>query len=149
MSFYRLLFFAESPDTPWPSDAGEYTAFAASVATERCIDLTTPPLSQFRSIWVHFTDYTATQELAGRAREVEIDVIRYESVRDPKSLANLALLTCSAFSDSQPVNRQTWHIRLSGSGIQAICDFPRMRLAFDRNAFAADPRLKNFNWDRN
>lgn len=26
--FYRLLFFHESPDTPWPSDAGEYTAFA-------------------------------------------------------------------------------------------------------------------------
>ena len=26
MAFHRLLFFADSPDTPWPANAGEYTA---------------------------------------------------------------------------------------------------------------------------
>ena len=29
LCFHRLLFFAELPDTPWPGNAGEYTAFAA------------------------------------------------------------------------------------------------------------------------
>ena len=27
MAFHRLLFFADSPGTPWPADAGDYTAF--------------------------------------------------------------------------------------------------------------------------
>ncbi|WP_292585367.1 RES family NAD+ phosphorylase, partial [Mesorhizobium sp.] len=31
MAFYRLLFFAESPDTPWPRDAADYTAFSAAI----------------------------------------------------------------------------------------------------------------------
>ena len=44
MAFYRLLFFAESPATPLPGNAADYTAFSAAVATERSIDLTRPPL---------------------------------------------------------------------------------------------------------
>src|ERR1700752_1091221 len=43
LCFFRLLFFSESPDTQWPANAGEYTAFAAKYATERSIDLTLPP----------------------------------------------------------------------------------------------------------
>src|SRR5438552_11150402 len=35
MAFYRLLFFAESPDTPWPKDAAEFTAFQAAVRSGR------------------------------------------------------------------------------------------------------------------
>lgn len=31
MAFYRLLFFSESPDTPWPANASEYTAFSAGL----------------------------------------------------------------------------------------------------------------------
>src|SRR5437867_13020685 len=33
MAFHRLLLFADSPDTPWPVNAGEYTAFSASYKT--------------------------------------------------------------------------------------------------------------------
>ena len=28
MAFWRLLFYAESPETPWPANPGEYTAFS-------------------------------------------------------------------------------------------------------------------------
>ena len=31
--FWRLLFYADSPQTPWPANAGEYTAFACDYAT--------------------------------------------------------------------------------------------------------------------
>jgi hypothetical protein len=34
LTFYRLLFFAESPNTPWPTNPGEYTAFAARLSEE-------------------------------------------------------------------------------------------------------------------
>jgi RES domain len=148
MAFYRLLFFAESPGTPWPSDPGEYTAFAAAVATERSIDLTIAPFVKDRECWTHLTDYGETQDLADAARAASIELIRYESARDPHAGANLALLTCLAFAESRPIERQTWRIRLSASGIQAICEFPDLRIGFDRNAFGADPRIAAFDWKR-
>ena len=48
MSFYRLLFFRDSPDTPLPANAAEYTAFAAAIATKAAIDLTASPLDSDR-----------------------------------------------------------------------------------------------------
>jgi hypothetical protein len=147
MAFYRLLFFAESPATPWPSQPGEYTAFAAAVATERAIDLAAPPLVRDRALWTQPSDYAATQGLADSARAAEIEVIRYVSVRDPHHGANVALLTCRAFAEPRPNARQTWRIRLSPSGVQAICEFPDLRLEFAREMFAGDPRLENFRWD--
>lgn len=148
MAFYRLLFFAESPATPWPSDAGEYTAIAAAVATGRCIDLAAAPLVRDKAAWTDLTDYAATQSLADAARAAAIEVIRYRSVRDAAAGCNVALLTCRAFAEPRPVERQTWRIRLSRSGIQAICEFPELRIGFDRHAFAADPRLTAVDWDR-
>ena len=35
MAFHRLLFFADSPATPWPVNAGEYTAFSVPYQ-DRC-----------------------------------------------------------------------------------------------------------------
>ncbi len=148
MAFYRLLFFAESPGTPWPRDPGEYTAFAAAVRSERATDLTISPLARDRAAWTHLTDYAACQNLADASRRAEIEIIRYESVRDPGHGANVALLTCRAFERPKPTKRQTWRIRLSSSGIQAICEFPVLRIGFDRDAFAADPRIAAFAWDR-
>ncbi|MGK6315352.1 hypothetical protein [Neorhizobium sp. DT-125] len=40
---------------------------------------------------------------------------------------------------SAPV--QTWRIRLSQAGVQAIRDFPLTRLGFSRENFVADPRI--------
>ncbi|RVA70418.1 RES domain-containing protein, partial [Mesorhizobium sp. M7A.F.Ca.CA.001.08.2.1] len=64
MAFYRLLFFAESPKTPWPSDAAEYTAFAAAIKCAKVIDLTRPPLDRNATAWTHPTDYAACQAIA-------------------------------------------------------------------------------------
>lgn len=40
MAFHRLLFHAESPDTPWPRGVAEYTAFAAEIDVRAALDLT-------------------------------------------------------------------------------------------------------------
>ena len=148
MAFYRLLFFSESPDTPWPSDAAEYTAFSAAVKTDRATDLTVPPLAQDAEAWRHPTDYAACQQLADTAREASIEAIRYRSVRDPAGGANVALLTCRIFTNPTPLERQTWRIRLGPSGVQAICEFPENRIGFDRTSFASDPRLREIRWIR-
>ena len=148
MAFYRLLFFVESPATPWPTNPAEYTAFAAQWATERAIDLTLKPFKAHSAQWSHPTNYSHCQALADAARRAAVDVIRYRSVRDPGKGMNLALLACRVFTKPKPVKRQTWRIRLSTFGAQAICEAPKAGIGFDRAAFGVDPRIATLNWDR-
>lgn len=148
MVFYRFLFYAESPATPFPDDAAEYTAFSVDLQAERSIDLTADPLVQDSSHWTHPTDYIACRALADAAREAGEDLIRFQSVRDPGAGANLAVLTCRAFASREPVERQTWRIRVGSYGAQAIREYPALGLEFPRNAFANDPRIATLNWER-
>jgi hypothetical protein len=148
LAFHRLLFFSESPDTPWPMNAGEYTAFAVEYATARAIDLSKPPLSVHRDDWMHPIRYDECQNLADAARAEPIDVIKYESVRDPDHRINVAVLQCRAFAKPEPVDRQTWRIHLSPSGARLIREFPRQVLDCDRGTFAADPRIARMRWER-
>ncbi len=141
MAFYRLLFFAESPATPLPSNAAEYTAFAVPVASGRAIDLTLPPFDRDRAAWEEKQDYGACQALALVLREAGGEAILYRSVRDPKGGMNAALLSAAAFAAREPSERQTWRIRLSRTGVQAIRDFPLQRLGFSMADFAGDSRI--------
>ena len=131
--FYRLLFFAESPHTPWPANPAEYTAFAAEYATKKAIDLTKGKYGAGIARWTHPTDYSHCQALAEAARAAKIEVIRYPSARDPERGVNLALLTCRAFTRPNPLDQRTWHIRLSETGAQAICEAPKFGITFDRD----------------
>jgi hypothetical protein len=141
-SFYRLLFFAESPNTPWPSNPMEHTVFAVEVATARAVDLTRAPLVRDRAAWSHVSDYAPCLALADAAREAAMDAIRYESVRDPEARANVALLTCRVFTRNDAVERQTWHLHVGRAGVRAVCEAPGRSLAFGLAAFANDRRLE-------
>ena len=148
MAFARLRFFAESPQTPWPVNASEHTAFSVRFRTAAAIDLTVPPFEKDVERWIHPTDYTACQALADTARLGGIQVVRYRSARDPRKGRNIALLTCAAFSSRAPLERQTWRLHFDPAGVRALCDFPEQRMAFDRMAFANDPRIATINWER-
>ncbi len=141
MAFYRLLFFVDSPETPFPANAAEYTAFAAAIEAPRAIDLTTPPLDRDHAVWSDPQRYEPCQALADAAREADCQAILYASVRDPGHHRNIALLTASAFAAREPVERQTWRLRLSASGVQALCEFPKARIGFTRADFGGDPRI--------
>ena len=142
MVFYRYLFQAESPATPFPDDAAEYTAFSARIATPAALDLTAGVLARDAALWTHLTEYDPCQALAEAAREAGAEVIRYASVRDPRRGANLAVLGCAAFGARAPATRQTWRIRIGASGAQALREHPPLGLEFARADFAADPRLR-------
>jgi hypothetical protein len=148
MAFHRLLFYADSPGTPWPRDADEYTAFSVPYATKAALDLTQAPLGRDRARWTNVTDYGACQALADQARAAGIDVLRYQSARVPDGGVNIALLACGAFAARTPRARQTWRMYLSGSGARAVCGAPPQQIEFDRHAFAADPRIAAFEWER-
>ncbi|NVO16614.1 MAG: RES family NAD+ phosphorylase [Rhodoplanes sp.] len=145
-AFHRLLFFAESPATPWPSNPAEFTAFSVAYAAGRAIDLGRYAAAQPGLF--HPTDYGPCQAFAETARAASIEVIRYTSIRDPGHGHNLALLTCRAFASPQPVEQRTWRVHLNAAGVQAICESPKQGLTFDRACFAADPRIAAMVWDR-
>lgn len=147
MAFHRLLFFADSPGTPWPADAGDYTAFSVRFRTSSGLDLLASPFDADRARWAHPTDYASCQTLADQARAAGVDVLRYPSARDPNGV-NIALLACRAFAAPAPLERQTWRINLGSHGARAVCDFPEARLEFAREAFAVDPRIASLRWER-
>ena len=148
MAFYRLLFFAELPDTPWPTNPSEYTGFSAALDSRRMLDLTVPPLDREAALWRRPTDNGPCQALADAAREAEAEIIRYGSVRDPAGGANAAVLSCAAFANTEPLEAQTWRIGVGENGAYAIREFPRARVEFGRNAFAADARIVHMRWAR-
>ena len=148
MAFYRLMFFSQSPSTPWPGNALTFTSFSVEIGTDRSIDTTRPELSLHRARWIEPIDYTACQALADEARCWNIDVIIFESVRDPDRKLNLAVLECHAFNRSTFLVQHTWNVRVGPFGVQALCQFPGISLSFDPETFAADPRVASMNWSR-
>jgi RES domain len=107
-SYWRLRFLLDSPQTPELNPV-PHTAFTAAVRAA-CIDLTEPPFVRDRPIWTDRARYAATQAFAAVAREADVQVVRYESVRDPERAACAALLTPAAFARRAPQRQQTWFI---------------------------------------
>jgi RES domain len=144
ISFYRLLFLAESPAMPFPDAILEFTAFTAAIAAERMIDLVAHPIPAA----AHLTDYGVSQAFADAARAAAIDGIAQRSVRCPLQGICLTWLTCAVFAKPAPIQRRSWHFRIDRNGVLAMREFPERRLIFDPLAFAQDPRIAAFNWKR-
>jgi hypothetical protein len=145
--FHRLMFFADSPETPWPQNASEYTAFSVELHSERAVDLTTFKATELTAILDH-VDYAAGQAFSETSREAGIEIIRYPSVRAFDHRANLAVLSPAAFARPEPIDRQTWRIHLDRNGARALCESPLLSLAFGKDAFNTDPRMASFIWNR-
>lgn len=140
-AFYRLLFYADSPDTPRPRAPFEMSAFAAALSGVAALNLMAPPYEADRARWTQLNDYGPTQALAAEARGQGAQIIRYESCRDPKQGANLAVFDCTAFAKPTPVARQSWWLNISQTHVQARCEHPARAIEFERAWFAQDSRL--------
>jgi RES domain len=147
-AFYRLLFFAESPDTPWPVNPFEYTGFSVEVSSLHSLDLTEPPFDVNAAVWRHPVKYSRCQEFADFARTYDAELLRYWSARSLEGGVCVAVLTCAAFAETQPRDYETWRIGVSRTGAYAIREFPPDRIEFDRNYFGSDPRIAAMRWDR-
>jgi hypothetical protein len=72
-------------------------------------DLEKPPFARDAARWKHRTDYSGTQEFGRAARQAEVGLIRYASVRDPAGGRCGAVLRPDAFSPPHPISpTQTW-----------------------------------------
>jgi hypothetical protein len=147
-AFHRLLFYAESPGTPFPDRPAEHTAFDVPLRTEESIDLTAGAFAQSAALWTHPVDYDACQSLEDLARAEGLEVIRYRSVRDPEPGINVAVLTCAALAVTAPVRQQSWRLWLNPAGVHAVCEPDGVRFSISPAQWQADPRLTDFNWAR-
>lgn len=121
-SYWRLRFLLDSPGTPDLAKPVPHTAFRAAVRTLRAIDLTEPPLVRDRDKWTHRTSYAATQDLAALARASQLELIRYESVRDRERGACVAALAPAVFRRTRPGALQTWFISASRTAVRCLKD---------------------------
>ena len=94
------------------------------------VDLSKPPYSRDAAHWKHPTSYSATQEFGRAARQAEIGLIRYASVRDPSGGGCGAVLDPGAFNPPRPISpTQTWILTVTGDF--AIWQRERAALEFD------------------
>ena len=120
-SYWRLRFLLDSPGTPDLKPV-PHTAFRAGVRTRAALDLTAEPLVRERAAWVRPDSYERTQALAASAREAAIELIRYESVRDPEHAACAAVLDPKVFGRGKPRDEETWFIAASRERVRCARD---------------------------
>ncbi len=91
-------------------DAVPHTIFQAT-AKGRAVDLRVKPFVKNRGAWTDANDYGACQRFALTTREAQVQLIRYESVRDPDRGGCAAVLDCQAFVGTGGVRkRQSWFL---------------------------------------
>jgi hypothetical protein len=83
----------------------------------KTIDLRFPPYVEQKERWMHPTDYAHCREVAYQARENHVEIIRYESVRDPEYGACAAVLSHIAFAKHAPIQTQTWNLSVTRTHI--------------------------------
>ena len=114
MGFWRWRFVRESAGLD-EIPAAPQTVFRFGVSGMG-IHLTAPPLEHWRADWVDRVNYTATQALGRLARELGVQCIRYESVRDPEAGTCLAVLDAAAIRPHEPLERETWYLTVTRKG---------------------------------
>jgi len=129
VAYWRLRFLSDSPETPDLLPV-PHTAFRASIGGST-IALSRAPFDRQRRQWEDSASYVATQALARVAREANVAMIRYRSVRDPEHRAAVAVLTPKAFRKSEPLEQRTWLIKVGRAQVLAESDLGRERLSFE------------------
>ena len=120
-SYWRLRFLLDSPATPDLKPV-PHTAFRAAVRTAAALDLTVEPLLRDRPVWTHRVSYQGTQAFGAMARAALIQLIRYESVRDPEHGGCAAVLNAVAFGRGKPHSQHTWFIAASRERVRCARD---------------------------
>ncbi len=127
---YNLsLFYKHSPYTPFPGNPIEHSAFNVPIKTASAIDLTKSSFNRAKKLWKNKKDYNACQELESMARKSGVELIIYQSVRNPDFAKNAALLTCSGFARNGPNKYQSWRMLFNKSGVHFICERPAQKFS--------------------
>lgn len=118
VGYWRWRFLRASPALA-SLPARAQTLFRAAIAGNG-LDLRAPPLLAERTRWTAPDDYSATQALARRARKAGIELLRYESVRDPEHGGAIVLFSPAAFESATPLELQTWLLEVQPTRVTFV-----------------------------
>ncbi|MGQ0648880.1 MAG: RES family NAD+ phosphorylase [Gemmatimonadaceae bacterium] len=108
LGYWRWRFLLDSPDLDL-LDSAPQTVFLL-LARGRTIDLREPPLAERRAEWSDPSSYASCQAFGVRAREEGVEIVRYESVRDPEHGGCGAVLHPQAIARPAPLAQETWYL---------------------------------------
>jgi RES domain len=91
-----------------------FTLFPVAVA-DRAVDLRKPRFDADCETWTHKSDYSGTQAFGRIARDADVGMILYESVRDPQRATNVAVIAPRAFKRFNSTRGQTWTLLVNRS----------------------------------
>lgn len=112
LGYWRWKFLKDAPEITRIEPVA-HTAFRVEIATS-AVDLRKSPFDSNKDVWMHKTDYSATQAFARVIRDAGIGSILYQSVRDPHPSWCIALLTPAGFAKPKPHSlTQTWWISVN------------------------------------
>ena len=123
-AYWFMRFHAGSRSPRLPASTIEYWSYTIAIQAERSLDLMSPPFDMARDHWVDPNQYIYCQQFAGRARTIDAQLVRYESARDHKMGANIALFDPSSFKESVPKDDSSWRFRFRGSSLLVLPAFP-------------------------
>lgn len=141
-AYYRLLFL-EGTRAELIGVAFELSLFRAGVRTRRGVDLTARAFAAHRRVLTSRVDYRATQLLGASLRKARVDVVLYESARDPDRGLNVAVFAPSAFERKTPEPPETWIMTAARESVEIVKKsfFERERIVFPRAVFLVGNRL--------
>jgi hypothetical protein len=115
LGFWRWRFLVDSAglESLGPSP---HTVFQAGIHAQM-VDLTAAPFMRSHAEWAQPNDYGPTQRFAHAARAVGVDAIRYESVRDPRHGAAVAVLQPSCFKPRKTLQQATWFLTVRAAAV--------------------------------
>jgi hypothetical protein len=131
LGYWRWRFLLDSPALEAIGPTAQ-TLFRTPVSGTG-IDLRRPPFDARRTAWTDPADYAACQSLARQARSESLQLIRYESVRDPQSGGCAAVLAHAAFAASRPAETESWMLSVARQHV-----IWRQNSVFDDGAFEFD-----------
>jgi hypothetical protein len=111
LGYWRWRFVMDSPALA-ELEPKPQTVFSVAVRGS-AIDLRRPPYVRRRKLWTDPVDYGPCQELAEAARQDDVTLIRYESVRDPERGGAAAILSPKGFARRKPVRTETWYLAVT------------------------------------
>ena len=108
LGYWRWRFLLDSPELEL-LDAAPQTVFRL-LAAGSTLDLREPPWVADRAHWTDPVSYDRCQALGAEARDAGIEIVRYESVRDPAHGACAALLHPRAIGHPAPLVQEAWYL---------------------------------------
>lgn len=129
VAYWRHRFILDSTALLQQELLTEHTFFAAQVHGA-AMDLTSEPWVQARAIWIHPSDYAATQAVADEARDRGAQWICYESVRAPGHHC-AAVLDVNALEEPDTgLKQQTWHCKATRERVMMVSESQRFTWDF-------------------